>query len=141
MFHDKLDETEPRRCPHCGSNHASLMVERYDYYCFICGWRESEFFNHRLNELHIWEYTRLLAYEKRKEKYRNRMRAIREQGLEKKRTPEQQSKSYQKWVSKPKNRKKKDDYNREYQSRPEVKERMRIYMRERRARKKEALVC
>ena len=49
IIRNNLNYNKPRECPHCGSNHRSMQIEGYDYYCFICGWRESELFNGRLN--------------------------------------------------------------------------------------------
>jgi hypothetical protein len=51
---ESLDELNPYVCPHCGSNHCSIQRERNDIYCFICGWRDPEYYNVKLNRLIEW---------------------------------------------------------------------------------------
>lgn len=44
-----LDPKNPRLCPHCKNNSASLQAENNDLYCLLCGWRDCEYFNVGLN--------------------------------------------------------------------------------------------
>jgi len=47
----ELNEADPSHCPHCNSNHSMwAMRDGDDLYCWQCGWRDSFYFNKRLNE-------------------------------------------------------------------------------------------
>lgn len=54
VFHETLDPSNPTICPHCNGNNARLLKEGRDLYCLICGWRESQYFNEKLNNLIKW---------------------------------------------------------------------------------------
>jgi len=61
-YHEVLDISRPKICPHCNGNHAGLQGEGFDLYCFSCGWREAAYFNNKLFRFIKW-------IEKREKKY------------------------------------------------------------------------
>lgn len=49
-----LDPQDPHRCPQCHNNSASIQREGRDIYCLLCGWRDSEHYNEKLNARIKW---------------------------------------------------------------------------------------
>lgn len=158
---DMLDPKYPKICPHCHGNNGRMQKECRDLYCFTCGWRDSLYFDNKVNKFIKWVERRedlygepnLLTNEEieRKEKHNLESklfkRAKRAKGemppVDKKRKNELSRQRRKILTQDPFYRKGCNEYQKEWRSKVRNKERINGYQREyrSRARNKETVMA